>query len=222
MEQLWTADEMYRFARENKLGYNLWGAWLQKLHFKVVAESLLDEEYAVVSFIGRHTDFDDDYDDNVVHEPKFFETQGFYAYIITSENRLVYARWRPFFHKVSSIPLNDIKTIEPITHMIWGHVRIESLGDNFSIFWTKGVIRRIAKRIQEGVSDLKNAYFSTAFQTNSFYQAQSVADEIPESKVVYDTTTMYEKLSSAKLSMEEGLITEEEYQDYKERLLGRK
>ena len=50
--QLWTADEMYRFARENKLGFNIWGAWLQKLHFKVVAESLLDDEYAVSSFIG--------------------------------------------------------------------------------------------------------------------------------------------------------------------------
>src|SRR5574337_399588 len=29
--QLWTADDMYRFARDNKLGFNLWGAWLQKL-----------------------------------------------------------------------------------------------------------------------------------------------------------------------------------------------
>jgi hypothetical protein len=26
--QLWKADDMYRFARENKLGFNLWGAWL--------------------------------------------------------------------------------------------------------------------------------------------------------------------------------------------------
>ena len=35
-------------------------------------------------------------------------------------------------------------------------------------------------------------------------------------------STIVEKLSSAKLSMEEGLITAEEYDEYKERLLGRK
>ena len=228
--QLWTADEMYRFARENKLGFNLWGAWLQKLHFKVVAESLLDDEYAVSSFIGRHTDYDDDEgeeSDGGQVDPKFFNTQGYYAYIITNENRLVYARWRPFFHKVSSIPLNDIKNIEPITHIIWGHVRVESLGDNFSVFWTKNVVRRIAKRIQEGVSDIKNNQMYGGYQTNapmpgSSQQQQPMPEQTAEPKVVYDTSTMYEKLSSAKLSMEEGLITAEEYDEYKERLLGRK
>lgn len=218
---------MYRYARDHKLGFNLWGAWLQKLHFKVVAESLLDDEYAVSSFIGRHTDFDDDEGEGYdvkMPEPKFFNTRGYYAYIITNENRLVYARWRPFFHKVSSIPLNDIKNIEPITHIIWGHVRVESLGDNFSVFWTKGVVRRIAKCIQEGVSDLKNAqYYGTYPQVAIGHsQGQQATNQPTESKIVYDTSTMYEKLSSAKLAMEEGLITEEEYQEYKERLLGRK
>lgn len=225
--QLWTAEDMYRYARDHKLGFNLWGAWLQKLHFKVVAESLLDDEYAVSSFIGRHTDFDDDEGegyDAKMPEPKFFNTRGYYAYIITNENRLVYARWRPFFHKVSSIPLNDIKNIEPITHIIWGHVRVESLGDNFSVFWTKSVVRRIAKCIQEGVSDLKNAqYYGTYPQVDIGHsQGQQATNQPTESKIVYDTSTMYEKLSSAKLAMEEGLITEEEYQEYKERLLGRK
>ncbi|GAB2022201.1 hypothetical protein RyT2_12750 [Pseudolactococcus yaeyamensis] len=227
--QLWTADDMYCFARENKLGFNLWGAWLQKLHFKVVAESLLDDEYAVSSFIGRHTDYDDDEGEENEHaqaEPKFFNTQGYYAYIITNENRLVYARWRPFFHKVSSIPLNDIKNIEPITHIIWGHVRVESLGDNFSVFWTKSVVRRIAKRIQEGVSDIKNSHMYGGYQANAPIMPtppqQPMSDKPAEPKVVYDTSTMYEKLSSAKLSMEEGLITAEEYDEYKERLLGRK
>lgn len=227
--QLWTADDMYRFARENKLGFNIWGAWLQKLHFKVVAESLLDDEFAVSSFIGRHTDYDDDEGEEVEGSqpmPKFFNTRGYYAYIITNENRLVYARWRPFFHKVSSIPLNDIKNIEPITHIIWGHVRVESLGDNFSVFWTKSVVRRIAKRIQEGVSDLKNAhiYGNANFNENSeFVQSRHVGpDQVSEPKIVYDTSTIYEKLSSAKLAMEEDLITEAEYNEYKERLLGRK
>ncbi|WP_172354600.1 hypothetical protein [Pseudolactococcus insecticola] len=228
--QLWTADEMYRFARENKLGYNIWGAWLQKLHFKVVAESLLDDEYAVSSFIGRHTDYDDDEGntDGTQPEPKFFNTQGFYAYIITNENRLVYARWRPFFHKVSSIPLNDVKNIEPITHIIWGHVRVESLGDNFSVFWTKKVVRRIAKRIQEGVSDIKNGQMKQSAGSGNFTNEDNAqnqdrqSQDRSETRVVYDTATMYEKLSSAKLSMEEGLISEADYNDYKERLLGRK
>ena len=227
--QLWTADEMYRFARENKLGFNIWGAWLQKLHFKVVAESLLDDEYAVSSFIGRHTDYDDDEgeeNEGAQADPKFFKTQGYYAYIITNENRLVYARWRPFFHKVSSIPLTDIKNIEPITHIIWGHVRVESLGDNFSVFWTKSVVRRIAKRIQEGVSDIKNSHMYGGYQTNTPMQEppqqQPMPEKMADPRVVYDTSTMYEKLSSAKLSREEGLITAEEYEEYKERLLGRK
>lgn len=228
--QLWTADDMYRFARENKLGFNIWGAWLQRLHFKVVAESLLDDEFAVSSFIGRHTDYDDDEGEEIEGGqpmPKFFNTQGYYAYIITNENRLVYARWRPFFHKVSSIPLNDIKNIEPITHIIWGHVRVESLGDNFSVFWTKSVVRRIAKRIQEGVSDIKNGHlYSNATyndQETEYMQPNHVpSDRVVEPKIVYDTATMYEKLSSAKLAMEEDLISEAEYNEYKERLLGRK
>ena len=228
--QLWTADDMYRFARENKLGFKIWGAWLQRLHFKVVAEGLLDDEFAVSSFIGRHTDYDDDEGEEIEGGqpmPKFFNTQGYYAYIITNENRLVYARWRPFFHKVSSIPLNDIKNIEPITHIIWGHVRVESLGDNFSVFWTKSVVRRIAKRIQEGVSDIKNGHlYSNATyndQETEYMQPNHVpSDRAVEPKIVYDTATMYEKLSSAKLAMEEDLISEAEYNEYKERLLGRK
>lgn len=228
--QLWTADDMYRFARENKLGFNIWGAWLQRLHFKVVAESLLDDEFAVSSFIGRHTDYDDDEGEEIEGGqpmPKFFNTQGYYAYVITNENRLVYARWRPFFHKVSSIPLNDIKNIEPITHIIWGHVRVESLGDNFSVFWTKSVVRRIAKRIQEGVSDIKNGHlYSNATyndQETEYMQPNHVpSDRVVEPKIVYDTATIYEKLSSAKLAMEEDLISEAEYNEYKERLLGRK
>ena len=228
--QLWTADDMYRFARENKLGFNIWGAWLQRLHFKVVAESLLDDEFAVSSFIGRHTDYDDDEGEEIEGGqpmPKFFNTQGYYAYVITNENRLVYARWRPFFHKVSSIPLNDIKNIEPITHIIWGHVRVESLGDNFSVFWTKSVVRRIAKRIQEGVSDIKNGrlYSNATYndQETEYMQPNHVpSDRVVEPKIVYDTATMYEKLSSAKLAMEEDLISEAEYNEYKERLLGRK
>ena len=228
--QLWTADDMYRFARENKLGFNIWGAWLQRLHFKVVAEGLLDDEFAVSSFIGRHTDYDDDEGEEIEGGqpmPKFFNTQGYYAYIITNENRLVYARWRPFFHKVSSIPLNDIKNIEPITHIIWGHVRVESLGDNFSVFWTKSVVRRIAKRIQEGVSDIKNGHlYSNATyndQETEYMQPNHVpSDRAVEPKIVYDTATMYEKLSSATLAMEEDLISEAEYNEYKERLLGRK
>ena len=221
---------MYRFARENKLGFNIWGAWLQRLHFKVVAESLLDDEFAVSSFIGRHTDYDDDEGEEIEGGqpmPKFFNTQGYYAYVITNENRLVYARWRPFFHKVSSIPLNDIKNIEPITHIIWGHVRVESLGDNFSVFWTKSVVRRIAKRIQEGVSDIKNGrlYSNATYndQETEYMQPNHVpSDRVVEPKIVYDTATMYEKLSSAKLAMEEDLISEAEYNEYKERLLGRK
>ena len=228
--QLWTADDMYRFARENKLGFNIWGAWLQRLHFKVVAESLLDDEFAVSSFIGRHTDYDDNEGEEIEGGqpmPKFFNTQGYYAYVITNENRLVYARWRPFFHKVSSIPLNDIKNIEPITHIIWGHVRAESLGDNFSVFWTKSVVRRIAKRIQEGVSDIKNGrlYSNATYndQETEYMQPNHVpSDRVVEPKIVYDTATMYEKLSSAKLAMEEDLISEAEYNEYKERLLGRK
>ncbi|MDR1606037.1 MAG: hypothetical protein LBS41_02880 [Streptococcaceae bacterium] len=226
-DQLWTADEMYQFARDNQLGFNIWGAWLQKLHFKVVAESLLDDEYVVSSFIGRHTDYDDDEGEELdgrQAKPKFFNTQGYYAYVITNENRLVYARWRPFFHKVSSIPLNDIKNIEPITHIIWGHVRVESLGDNFSVFWTKSVVRKIAKQIQEGVSDIKNGHVFS--NSEDYAQGQTVSqaglDRQAETKIVYDTATMYEKLSSAKLSLEEGLITADEYEEYKERLLGRK
>ena len=53
-------------------------------------------------------------------------------------------------------------------------------------------------------------------------QQQPMPEKTAEPRVVYDTSTMYEKLSSAKLSMEEGLITAEEYDEYKERLLGRK
>ena len=48
------------------------------------------------------------------------------------------------------------------------------------------------------------------------------SDRAVEPKIVYDTATMYEKLSSAKLAMEEDLISEAEYNEYKERLLGRK
>jgi hypothetical protein len=211
-------QEMYDYAREHKLGWNMMpliGPWLQRQHFKVLAEAFIDGEYAESAFFGKHTDYDGpgDIQDSgspvergprpTLKAPSFWRNDGYYAYAVTNENRLIYTKWRPLHHTITSIPMNDIKTIEPTTHIIWGYVKVESLGENFSIFWTKNVIKRIAKVIQQGVSEVKNAQI----------QMQENLMAKPTEK------SLLANLQDAQKALEQGILTEEEYNKYKAKLL---
>jgi hypothetical protein len=217
-----TAKEMYAYARKNKLGFNLniLGPWLQKKHFKVIADSLLDNEEVISCFIGRHRaedgennprgDETDQTPKNKRKKVKYYGTDGFYGYAITTEQRIIYAHWSPFHHDATNIPLSNLNNVNPDTGFIWGAVKVETFGDSFSIFWTKSVVRKIAKLIQQGVSDAKDGYMDGVTSSMHAKQGQPAAAAPAD---------MYEQLEQGKKSLDAGLITQEEYDQLKQRVL---
>ncbi|MDR3189995.1 MAG: PH domain-containing protein [Lactobacillaceae bacterium] len=224
-----TAQEMYTYARQNKLGFNwtlIIGPWLQKKHFKLIEESLLDSEEVLVSFIGRHKPEDginsptEQYDPanhrQGAHEGRSEEhtrvrhrdTIGFFGYAITTEQRIIYAHWKPFHHDTTNIPLSNINNVNPDTGMIWGSVKVETFGDSFSVWWTKNVVHRIAKEIQRGISDSKDGAMDGVLTSNHL-----------KNTVDTPTNSLHDDLQQMKQSLDEGLITQADYDAYKQKIL---
>ncbi|QBO36273.1 SHOCT domain-containing protein [Periweissella cryptocerci] len=215
-----TAEEMYQYTRENKLGYNLniLGPWLQKKHFQVIEDALLDHEEVISAFVGRHRpeggenrpngDETDQTPHAKRHSVSYFGTEGFYGYAITTEQRIIYAHWSPFHHDATNIPLSNLNNVNPDTGFIWGAVKVETFGDSFSVFWTKSVVRKIAKLIQQGVSDSKDGYMDGV--TNSM-RTKNVNNGAPRD--------LYAELEQGKKALDNGLITQAEYDQLKQRLL---
>lgn len=215
-----TAQAMYQYARKNKLGFNLniLGPWLQKKHFKVIEDALLDQEEVLYAFIGRHRpeggenrpggDETDQTARGKRHKVRYFGTDGFYGYAITTEQRIIYAHWSPFHHDATNIPLSNLNNVNPDTGFIWGAVKVETFGDSFSVFWTKKVVRKIAKLIQQGVSDAKDGYMDGV--TNSM-RTKNTGSNAPRD--------LYAELEQGKKALDAGLITQVEYDQLKQRVL---
>lgn len=257
-----TAEEMYNFARQNKLGFN-WIPWIQKQHFKLIEENLLDTEEVLVSFIGRYKA--DASGNNINYNQHFnnaeerrrymqqqaqdggnnqkigyWDCSGFYAFAITSEGRFLYSHWRPFAHDAMSIPLSNINNVNPSTRMIWGSVKVETFGDNFSIFWTSGTVRRITKIIQKGISDGKDGTMDgitggmRATGQAQGYSGNNSYDRLASGRSVgvssngkytgesgLDPDDIKDKLNRLKALYEDGTISKEDFEDKKEDLLNK-
>ncbi len=228
------AEEMYAYARNHKLGFNmtpLIGGWLQKKHFKLIENALGKDEEALATFIARHHPedkenfnpetgesheaFHERVHDSQTGKVRYFSCKGFSAYAITNSGRLIFARWVPFNNDYKSIPLNNINTINPNTRIIWGSLRIESFREVFSIFWTKRVVFDIAKLLEDSKSDMQDGVMDGITTANR----HKLSTTPPVNNSQLTTETNYEKLKERKQALEAGLITQEEYDEYKERFL---
>lgn len=224
------AEEMYAYARNHKLGFNLTpiiGGWLQKKHFKLIEDALGKDEEALVTFIGRHhpedrenfqqyegestADFRDRVQSSQTNKVRYFSCKGFTAYAVTNSGRLIFARWVPFHNDYKSLPLNNINTINPNTRIIWGSLRIESFREVFSIFWTKRVVFAIAKLLEDSKSDLQDGLMDGITTANR--------QKVTNPSAPLTTETNYDKLKERKKALEDGLISQEEYNEYKDKFL---
>lgn len=228
-----TAQDMYAYARNHKLGMNitpLIGGWLQRKHFKLIENALGKDEEVISSFIARHhpednenfspmknenpKEFHERVQERQTGKVRYFSCKGFTAYAITSSGRLIFARWVPFNNDYKSIPLNNINTINPNTRILWGSLRIESFGEVFSVFWTKRVVFEIAKLLEDYKSDMQDGVMDGITSANRHQQLQQQPKEAP-----LTTETNYQRLKEKKQALEDGLITQEEYDEYKDKFL---
>lgn len=222
-----TAQEMYDYARENKLGFNLTpfiGKWLQLKHFELIEEELGDNEEVLISFIGRHLHFHNDISMNPKEninknkhnsdKVKYFKAEGFFAYAITTDARLIYAHWKPFRANTMSIPLSNLNNVNPVTSFFWGHVKIETFGDTFCVLWTKNTVRRINKALHKGVTDSRDGSMGNIIQQRRNSPFKSVDENTSSGSV-----SPVEKLAEMKKALDNGLITQEEYDAYKKKVL---
>lgn len=230
------ADEMYVYARKHKLGFNmtpLIGGWLQRKHFKLIEDALGKDEEVLASFIGRHhpedkenfspetgessEDFHERVHDRQTGKVRYFSCKGFSAYAITNSGRLIFARWVPFNIDYKSIPLSNINTINPNTRIIWGSLRIESFREVFSIFWTKRVVFDIAKLLEDSKSDMQDGVMDGI--TTAGRHKLAGAGNPAGTQAPLTTETNYQKLKERRQALEDGLITQEEYDEYKDKFL---
>lgn len=228
------ADEMYAWARNHKMGMNitpLIGGWLQRKHFKLIENALGKDEDVISTFIGRHHPEDTDTFDRKKDETdedfqkrvrerqtgkvRYFACKGFTAYAVTNAGRLIFARWVPFNNDYKSIPLNNINTINPNTNIFWGSLRVESFAENFSVFWTKRVVFEIAKLLQDSKIDLQDGVMDGIPGLTGGNPPQKAAQQPAQ----HSTEGNYEKLKERKKALDDGLITQEEYDRYKEEFL---
>ena len=110
-----------------------------------------------------------------------------------------------------SLPLNNINTINPNTRIIWGSLRIESFREVFSIFWTKRVVFAIAKLLEDSKSDLQDGLMDGITTANR--------QKVTNPSAPLTTETNYDKLKERKKALEDGLISQEEYDEYKDKFL---
>lgn len=241
-----TAEQMYRYSKEHKLGTNITpilGGWLQRKHFKLIEDALSKDEEALVAFTGRHHSEDmdsflkgDGESDKAFHnrveearggKVRYFDCHGFTAYAITSSGRLIFARWVPFNNDYKSLPINNINTINPNTRILWGSLRIESFREVFSIFWTKRVVFAIAKQLEESKSDMQDGLMdgvtvatqSRGFVTGNGQVQNNFSNPAPKPFVQPTGPVTVEQLAERKQALDAGLITQAEYDEYKQAFL---
>ncbi|RZI49726.1 hypothetical protein [Lactococcus kimchii] len=149
-----SAQEMQDFAKQYKLGRHLLpilGNWLGNKHFKLLEQALLDDEEVKISFLIRFQSAESALDEEGKEQPskiKWRTTQGYYAFGLTSLNRLIYAHWQPFRHTSESLMFDRLTDVKIATNLFMGYVHVGSMKEDYYLYYFSGAIKRIGKILQ--------------------------------------------------------------------------
>lgn len=159
-------------------------------HFQIIADSLSTGEYVIFCFVGLH---------NYISTSKHDNN---YAYALTNK-RIIAGQQKLVGNHVQSIKLDKLNDITKSRGALLGVLTIDTLSEKVNVAVDKETTDRIARSLNEIIFDLKgeetNSQNTTTITTNV-----SSADEIRKFKQLLD----------------EGIITQEEFDLKKRELLG--
>lgn len=163
-----TAKEMYNYCVQNGFGSGWNEKWALK-HFNLIENSLMNDEYVKMVFIGLHN-----YISSTKHD-------GFYAYAITNK-RIIMAQQKVFGHNFQTISLDNINDITFSSGMAFGKLTIDTIKETFNVQLDKVSAKKISDSIHIILDNLKKLTKNSNIESNS----NSVADEIKKFKELLD------------------------------------
>ncbi len=161
-----------------------------KKHFEVLAKNLLPNETPIMTFIGWH------------NMKKVASHEYTYAYALTNK-RIIMGQWKLTGENFKSIKIENINDITYQKRLLQGIITIDTYKETFSVGLDNKYSQNVNKALNEEFDKLKDKMNNSSnSQTNT--QTTSAIDEIRKFKQLLD----------------EGIITQEEFNSKKKELLG--
>lgn len=186
-----TAEEMYNYSLEMGYGSGMTKNWGNK-HFKVIENNLGHDEEVYMTFIG-------------LKDLKGMDHGGNYAYAITNK-RIMFAQKRVVGETFKSVVFDRINDISSSKGMIFGTVTIHTLGEIFNVGVDRKTADKISKEIHRVILDIRSGKLGNG------------VDDIKENEVATLDTVL--ELRRYKELVDDGIISEEEFNQKKKELLG--
>lgn len=189
-DKMTTADEMAAFCETYGYGQGQTKKWTTK-HFKVVEDSLSSDEYAILCFVGLHN-----YVSTTKHDSN-------YAYALTNK-RLICGQQKLVGNQVQSVLLDKLNDVTKQRGALLGVITIDTFSEKLNVAVDKITTDRIASALNEIIYDLKHSQSTTTQTILNNAPTLSASDEIRQFKALLD----------------EGIISQEEFNAKKKDLLG--
>lgn len=184
-----TAEEMYSYCLQNGFGRGMTKKWGIK-HFKILENNLRDDEEVYMSFIGLK-----DYISMTKHDNN-------YAYAITNK-RIIFGQKKIMGENFKSVVFDRVNDISSSTGALLGVVTIDTLGETFNVGLDKKTADNISKEIHKIIFDMRSE------------EKDNKSNEL-EDKEGIDPVLEIRKYKEL---MDDGIISEEEFNEKKKRLL---
>lgn len=159
-------------------------------HFKIIENLLKEDEEVKVAFIGIHN-----YISTTKHEKNF-------AYVITNK-RIVMAQKKVIGENIKTVSLDNINDITFTSGMVFGTLTIDTIKEKFNVALDKVRAKNIHEKVQAVLDESQKLTKSNRKQETKANENSS-ADEIKKFKELLD----------------EGILTQEEFELKKKQLLG--
>ena len=160
-----------------------------KKHFGVVAEQLQSDERALISFAG-------------LHEQEGSGLQGAFAYAITNKRLIMGQKGVMGRSKTKTVLIEHLNDITVRNSMTWRNIEIDTIKDHFLVRNNSNTSKELGPRIQEAIFKLKEKKPIT-----------HVTQEVPVGLDAIEQIRGYQQL------MNEGILTEDEFEEKKKQLL---
>jgi hypothetical protein len=192
MLALQTAEEMYKYCTDNKLGTGTTKGWSIK-HFQLLIDNLKDGEQIYCVFIGLHN-----YKGGTKHD-------GNYAYALTNK-RIIMAQHKLLGANIQSVSIENINDItlskSGIAGIGIGTVCIDTFKETFNVGTNVSFASNIYNCVHDALEEIKGSTFGGAGTTAA--SAKSPVEQVKELKELLDM----------------GIISQEEFDMKKKQLLG--